>query len=219
VSDGSGPRSPSRASSPSFCKRSGATAPSSPGSPASPLRPGRQQPSFRASGRRSCRDDGQIDLVATVAGLRRTTWVACEASSRRSPSLRRAIRPRNLAHGNDRHQSSVHVLRSRIRGIWAAPSLRSGHALSRGPEAARATKPRDAGLGPSGCDRCRVRLRPMWQEIVLSLLRAPRGSERFRSCRLRPGGRPPPTFYHRPTVLGAVKMLCGLQCGDVAIAA
>jgi len=69
--------------------------------------------------------------------------------------------------------------------------------------------PRDraprCGSRPSGCDRCRVRLRPMCLEIVLSLLRAPRGSGRFRSCRLRPGGRLPPTFYHRPTMLGAVK--------------
>ena len=41
-----------------------------------------------------CRDDGQIDLVAIVAGPGRTARVTPEASSRRSPSLRREIRPR-----------------------------------------------------------------------------------------------------------------------------
>ena len=47
--------------------------------------------------------------------------------------------------------------RSSTEEVWAAPSLRSGHALSR-DKAGRATEPRlagAAGLVPSGRDRCR----------------------------------------------------------------
>src|SRR5262245_19372048 len=40
--------------------------------------------------------------------------------------------------------------------VWAAPSpFRLGPRSIARAERARATEPREAGLGPSGCDRCR----------------------------------------------------------------
>ena len=75
ASAGSAPRSPWRANLPSSCTPSGATAPNSSGKRRRRSEPERPRQSFRASGRRPCRDDGQIDLVAIVAGPGRTARV------------------------------------------------------------------------------------------------------------------------------------------------
>ena len=69
--------------------------------------------------------------------------------------------------------------KARYEGFGRLPP--SGRAtLYRAGRTARATEPRDAGLGPSGCDRCRIRLRAMRREVVC-LLRAPQSGGRFGS--------------------------------------